>query len=176
MHLAFHGLSRPPVLNWPLVAVARLASTMMPAAALLVLAGALDGPARTACWVAAIAVDYGGLLVRGVEGWRITPGHFAERHGLVIIIALGESIVSLGVGADRLALDLGVIAASLFGLGGRGRPVVGLLRRRGDRRRAATPPRWRGRAGIDRARLLHPTCTCRWWPASSCSRSASSAP
>ena len=97
-------------------AVARLASTMMPAAALLVLAGALDGPARTACWVAAIAVDYGGLLVRGVEGWRITPGHFAERHGLVIIIALGESIVSLGVGADRLALDLGVIAASLFGL------------------------------------------------------------
>ena len=96
--------------------VGRLATTMMPAAALLVLAGALDGGARTACWVAAIAVDYGGIMVRGVEGWRITPGHFAERHGLIIIIALGESIVSLGVGADRLPLEAGVIAASLLGL------------------------------------------------------------
>ncbi len=96
--------------------VARLGTTMMPAAALLVLAGALDGPARTACWAAALAVDYGGLLVRGIDGWRIIPGHFAERHGLVIIIALGESLVSLGVGADRLALTLGVITAALLGL------------------------------------------------------------
>ena len=96
--------------------VARLGSTMMPAAALLVLAGALDGGARTACWVAALALDYGGILVRGVEGWRIVPGHFAERHGLVIIIALGESLVSLGVGADRLVLNVGVITAALLGL------------------------------------------------------------
>ncbi len=96
--------------------VARLGTTMLPAAALLVLAGALDGQARTACWVAALAVDYGGILVRGVEGWRIIPGHFAERHGLVIIIALGESLVSLGVGADKLTLTAGVITASLLGL------------------------------------------------------------
>jgi low temperature requirement protein LtrA len=96
--------------------VTRLGTTMMPAAALLVLGGALAGPARTACWVAAIVIDYGGLLARGTEGWRVVPGHFAERHGLIIIIALGESIVSLGVGADRLPLDAGVIVASLLGL------------------------------------------------------------
>ena len=96
--------------------VTRLGTTMMPAAALLVLAGALDGPARTACWVAALAVDYGGILVRGIDGWRIIPSHFAERHGLVIIIALGESLVSLGVGADRLTLTAGVITAALLGL------------------------------------------------------------
>jgi low temperature requirement protein LtrA len=96
--------------------VARLATTVMPAAALLVLAGVLEGEARTACWIAAVTVDYGGILLRGVEGWRINPGHFAERHGLVIIIALGESIVSLGVGADRLSLEIGVITASLCGL------------------------------------------------------------
>ena len=96
--------------------VTRLGTTMMPAAALLVLAGALDGPARTACWVAALAVDYGGLLIRGVEGWRVTPSHFAERHGLVIIIALGESLASLGFGADRLTLTAGVVAAALLGL------------------------------------------------------------
>jgi low temperature requirement protein LtrA len=96
--------------------VGRLGTTMLPAAALLVLAGALDGPARTACWIAALAIDYGGLLARGVEGWKVVPSHFAERHGLIIIIALGESIVSLGVGADRLPLGAGVIVASLFGL------------------------------------------------------------
>jgi len=96
--------------------VGRLGTTMMPAAALLVLAGVLDGPARTACWVAALAVDYGGILLRGVDGWRITPSHFAERHGLVIIIALGESVVSLGVGADRLTLTTGVIVGALLGL------------------------------------------------------------
>jgi low temperature requirement protein LtrA len=97
-------------------AVARLASTILPAATLLVLAGALGGTARTICWIAAIAIDYGGILARGIEGWRIKPAHFAERHALVIIIALGESIVSLGVGAGRLPLGIGVITAATLGL------------------------------------------------------------
>ena len=98
------------------VAVGRLASTILPAAALLVLAGALDGTPRAICWVAALAVDYGGVVARGIEGWRITPGHFAERHGLIIIIALGESIVSLGVGAKGLSLGVGSITAAVLGL------------------------------------------------------------
>jgi low temperature requirement protein LtrA len=96
--------------------VGRLASTMLPAAALLVAAGALDGGARAACWIAALAVDYGGIMIRGVEGWRISPGHFAERHGLIVIIALGESVVSLGVGAGRLPLGAGVIVGALLGI------------------------------------------------------------
>ena len=97
-------------------AVARLGSTILPAAMLLVVAGAIDGPARTACWIAAIVVDYGGIIARGIEGWRINAAHFAERHGLVIIIALGESIVSLGVGAGKLPLSIGVIVAATLGL------------------------------------------------------------
>jgi len=97
--------------------VARLASTTMPAAAILVLAGAVEGgTARSLCWVLALLVDYGGILARGVEGWRINPGHFAERHGGVVIIALGESVVSLGVGADRLPLDVGVMAGAVLGI------------------------------------------------------------
>jgi low temperature requirement protein LtrA len=96
--------------------IARLASTMLPAAALLVLAGVLDGPPRAACWAAALAVDYGGLALRGTQGWRVEPAHFAERHGLIIIVALGESIVALGVGASGLALDAGVIASALLGI------------------------------------------------------------
>jgi low temperature requirement protein LtrA len=96
--------------------VGRLASTIMPAAVLLVVAGALSGPARTALWIAALLLDYGGIMVRGVEGWHITASHFAERHGLIVIIALGESIVSLGVGAGYVPLGLGVIVAALLGV------------------------------------------------------------
>jgi low temperature requirement protein LtrA len=95
--------------------VRRLAVTIIPAASLLVLAGALDGTARALCWVAALAIDYGGLALRGTEGWRVVPGHFAERHGLIVIIALGESIVSLSVGAAHLRLGIGTIAAALVG-------------------------------------------------------------
>jgi low temperature requirement protein LtrA len=96
--------------------VLRIASTMLPAASLLVVAGALDGTARALCWTAALAVDYGGLIARGVEGWRVAAGHFAERHGLIVIIALGESIVALGVGAGGLELDAGIITAALLGI------------------------------------------------------------
>ena len=96
--------------------VARLASTTLPAAVLLVGAGLASDGLRTALWIAALALDYGGILVRGVSGWRVTPSHFAERHSLVLIIALGEMIVSLGVGADKVPLEAGVIAAALLGL------------------------------------------------------------
>ena len=96
--------------------VVRLGTTIVPAALLIVLAGFLDGPAQAICWAAALIVDYGGLAVRGVEGWRVHAGHFAERHGLVIIIALGESIVSLGVGVGHLDLDGELILGALLGV------------------------------------------------------------
>ena len=97
--------------------VIRLASTILPAAALLVLAGVVDaGPPRTACWIGALLIDYGGLIVRGVEGWRVEASHFAERHGLIIIIALGESIVAVGTGAGGLDLDAGLIVTGLLGM------------------------------------------------------------
>ncbi len=96
--------------------VGRLASTMLPAAALLIVAGALEGTPRAIFWIAALTLDYGGIIVRGVEGWTINPAHFAERHGLIVIIALGESIASLGVGAETLRLGPGVIGAALLGM------------------------------------------------------------
>jgi low temperature requirement protein LtrA len=97
-------------------AVVRLSRTILPAAGLLVLAGLLPEPLRAICWAAALAIDYGGLLLSSTEGWRVEPAHFAERHGLIIIIALGESIVALGVGASELALDAGVVTAVVLGL------------------------------------------------------------
>ena len=84
--------------------------------ALLVAAGALSGSAQGALWAFALAIDYGVALLRGVSGFRVHAGHFVERHGLIIIIALGESIVAIGVGAAGLELGVGVVLAAILGV------------------------------------------------------------
>jgi len=66
-------------------------------------------------WVLALALDMGGPAVFGSEGWKLMPEHFAERHGLIIIIALGESIVAIGVGAEH-GVDAWVVAAATLGV------------------------------------------------------------
>jgi low temperature requirement protein LtrA len=96
--------------------VRRLAFSMLPVAVLLVLAGIFDGPVRTACWILAITIDVVGLYVTGVDEWRVQAGHLAERFGLIIIIALGESIVALGAGAEGHPLDAGLIVGVLLGV------------------------------------------------------------
>jgi low temperature requirement protein LtrA len=82
---------------------------------LLIGAAFADGWLQGALWVVALAIDLGGPFFFGVEGWRLVPGHFAERHGLIIIIALGESIVAIGVGAE-FGLDAGVVTAAVLGV------------------------------------------------------------
>jgi low temperature requirement protein LtrA len=72
---------------------------MLLGSALLIVAGALDGGARTSLWIIALLIDVSTPLLFGTEEFHIKPGHFAERHGLIIIIALGESIVAIGAGA-----------------------------------------------------------------------------
>ncbi len=96
--------------------VLRLARTILPASALLVLAGVWPGTGRTLCWIAALSIDYGGLFLGGTRDWRVGPAHFAERHRLIVIIALGESIVALGVGAGGLALTASLLAGVLLGM------------------------------------------------------------
>lgn len=82
----------------------------------ILVAGAFfDGGARLAVWTAALAFDMAGPLVIDTSGWRLVAGHFAERHGLIVIVALGESIVAIGVGAEA-GVDAGVIAAAVFGI------------------------------------------------------------
>ena len=81
----------------------------------LVAASFLDGIAQGALWVLFFVVDVGGPYVTGSEGWKLQPKHFAERHGLIIIIALGESIVAIGAGADA-ALTVGIAVAAAFGI------------------------------------------------------------
>jgi low temperature requirement protein LtrA len=96
-------------------ALVRHARTDLIAAGLLVFAAFVDGDARVAVWIAALAVAYLGPTFSDLNGWRIAPEHFAERHGLIILIALGESIIALGVGAG-LELVPGVFAAAALGM------------------------------------------------------------
>ena len=81
---------------------------------LLAAASLLDGIAQGAVWLLAMLLDMGGPYLFGSEGWKLVPRHFAERHGLIVIIALGESIVAIGVGAE-FGVDAGVIAAAVLG-------------------------------------------------------------
>jgi low temperature requirement protein LtrA len=81
----------------------------------LLLAGSfLDGTGQALLWTLALVLDMAEPYFFGSEGWKLVPGHFAERHGLIIIVALGESIVALGVGAD-VALTVAVATAAVLG-------------------------------------------------------------
>jgi low temperature requirement protein LtrA len=95
--------------------VTGLAASTTLAVGLLALASAFDGGAQGAVWALALALDMGGPYFFGSEGWKLVPGHFAERHGLIVIIALGESIVAIGVGASG-AVSLGVVVAAVLGV------------------------------------------------------------
>jgi low temperature requirement protein LtrA len=94
----------------------RFVPTAIAGPMLLVLAGFLEGDARIAVWLVALAIDYLGPAVIGAgRGWRVASEHFAERHALIILIALGESLISIGVGAG-LELDAGVLVAAALGI------------------------------------------------------------
>jgi low temperature requirement protein LtrA len=97
-------------------ALLRFAPTAIFGPSVLVLAGFLEGNERIALWVVALAIDYFGPVVIGVgRGWRVAPEHFAERHGLIILIALGESIIAIGVGAG-FELGTGEIVGAALGI------------------------------------------------------------
>lgn len=131
-------------------AIVRFAPTALLGASLLVIAAFVGSDLRIALWIIALAIDYSGPAVLGMggTGWSVAPEHFAERYGLIVLIALGESVVAIGVAAnfvlntkELLAAALGMITVSAlwwlyFDVGA-------LFVRR----------RFRGLAGIDRARL-----------------------
>jgi low temperature requirement protein LtrA len=96
-------------------AIARLARTALPAPMLLIGGALLGGTAQVVVWIVALAIDFAGPYVFGVRGFRVSAGHFAERFGLIVIIALGESIVAIGAGLEG-EVDAGVLVAAALGL------------------------------------------------------------
>ena len=97
-------------------AVVGLALSTSVGVGLLVAASFLDGALQGAVWALALALDMGGPLLINPAGWRLMAHHFAERHGLIVIIALGESIVAIGVAVGG-ELSFGQGAAAVIGIG-----------------------------------------------------------
>ncbi|MFE3754274.1 low temperature requirement protein A [Nocardia tengchongensis] len=98
------------------------AGSLSVASVLLVAGAATTGAAQLGLWLAALVWDMGWTFFAGNE-WRLySPSHFAERYGLIVIIALGESIVSIGVGVAGLPISWSITVGSMLGLG-----VAGLL-------------------------------------------------
>ena len=126
--------------------------------ALLVAASFTDGALQGALWALALALDMGGVLLIDPSGWRLEPTHFAERHALIVIIALGESIVAIGVGAGA-DVDAGVVAAAVLGTAVAGAlwwlyfDIVALVAER--RLSNAEPGRERNAIGRDSFSYLH---------------------
>ncbi|WP_329125477.1 low temperature requirement protein A [Streptomyces sp. NBC_01465] len=119
LYALFHGLS-----------VLSFATPNVAAAVLITVAGAYDGHTAEAMWLVAIAVqnlspilasritgkdaDSRSLVSARVGG--LDPGHFVERHGLLLIVAFGESVIAIGVGTGNLHLDLSLYGAVLLSL------------------------------------------------------------
>ena len=138
-------------------AILKLAPGFLIAPLLLVVAGALDGDARIYVWVLALVIDYSTPLVFGTEEFNIHPAHFAERYGLIIIIALGESLVAIGAGAgfdltaaEEIAALLGIVSA--FALWWAYFDIVAIV---AERRLAEAPPREQAPLARDSYSYLH---------------------
>ena len=114
MHIALYALAGRGHRDL-LAAVLRLAPWSLLSASLILLAGFTDG-ARTWLWLAALACVYVGAALSGSTGWRLHPSHLAERYGLVLIIALGEAFISIGIGATGIGIGPGEVAAAILGL------------------------------------------------------------
>jgi len=92
-----------------------LAGSTAVGAGLLFVAAFTSGGVQLGLWGVAMATDMAGPFLFGADGWKLVPGHFAERHGAIVIIALGESIVAVGVGAKEV-IDAGIVVAAVLGM------------------------------------------------------------
>jgi low temperature requirement protein LtrA len=97
-------------------ALVRLAPFNLASALLVLGAVVADGPAVYLLWATAFALEWVTPLVTGIGGFRVAPAHFVERHGLVVIVALGESVVAIGIGATGQPVDLALTSVAVLGL------------------------------------------------------------
>jgi low temperature requirement protein LtrA len=98
-------------------AILRIVPFNLVAVGLVLAGGALGGAAQQALWALAAGLLWVSPWLTTVEGFVVSVAHFVERHGLVVIIALGESIVAIGAAAAELELDAGVAFVALVSLG-----------------------------------------------------------
>jgi low temperature requirement protein LtrA len=98
-------------------AILTLAPYNLAAAGLVVVGGALGGHAEYALWAAAGILEWSTPIIRGTSGFVVTASHFVERHALVVIVAIGESVVAIGFGTSLLPVDAALVVVAAVGLG-----------------------------------------------------------
>jgi low temperature requirement protein LtrA len=114
MHLTLYVLSAhgDPDLS---AAILHVAPFALVGAGLIIVAGFVDGGLKPVVWLAALAVAWLAPLLLGMRGWRVRPAHFAERHGLIVIIAIGESLIAIGLAEEVSGLSTEAIVAAVLG-------------------------------------------------------------
>ena len=115
MHLTLYALGARDDRDL-LAAILRIAPSTLAGTALIMAAGFVHDGLRAMLWLAALAVGFFGPLLVGMSGWRVQPAHFVERHGLIVIIAIGESLIAIGLGVRGTELGTGAIVAAVLGL------------------------------------------------------------
>ena len=134
------------------------AVAMAPAATALLVGALIGGPAQTWIWLGAFLYDFVLTYVssRGGGAWRIySPAHWSERHGLVVILALGESIVAIGVGVAQEAIDWAIIVGAALAVTLAILSWSAYFTRDRDRRRARTGTANGCRTGPPRHERVH---------------------
>jgi low temperature requirement protein LtrA len=91
-----------------------LSRSALPAPLLILIAGFTDGTTQAVLWILALTIDFAGPFVFGVRGFKVSAAHFAERFSLILIIALGESIVAIGAGIEGAEIDNGLVLAAVL--------------------------------------------------------------
>ncbi|MHA7263691.1 low temperature requirement protein A [Arthrobacter sp. TMN-37] len=99
--------------------VIKTSSAMFTGSGIIITGALIGGSAQTWFWLAGLAVDITLTYLTSTGGnWRVhSAAHWTERYGLVVILALGESIVAIGVGASQLPVGTLIIVGSVFGVG-----------------------------------------------------------
>jgi low temperature requirement protein LtrA len=97
-------------------AMRRLGPLNITSALLVLIGGLVPDPFRHLCWLAAPALQIATPYLHRLELYVVNAGHFVERHGLVVIVAIGESIVSIGAGFAGVHLDGGAILVAVLGM------------------------------------------------------------
>jgi low temperature requirement protein LtrA len=95
-------------------AMRRLAPMNLAAALAVVAAGAVGGDVQAVAWTAVALLEW--FAFRVEAGFELGPAHFVERHGLLVIVAIGESVVAIGIGAGSRSVDAGLVAIVTLGL------------------------------------------------------------
>ena len=97
-------------------AIGRLGPYNLITAALLLVAGFTGGSLRVLLFALGFILHWITPFLIPQSSFRIRAGHFVERHGLILLIALGESVVAVGIGLGPIELPAGRIVAALLGL------------------------------------------------------------